>query len=88
MVFGVFSTLFWFILIAHLKSWQPSRLTLGTIVMAIAVINIAGLVYLIRKYRKHPRWLVITGVCGNALSLLLIVYAILGSLFLEYVFRM
>jgi hypothetical protein len=87
-IFGVMTTLFWFVLIPQLSSWRPSRLTLGSIVAAVAVINIAGLVYLVKNYRIHPRWLVVAGIFGNGLSLFVIVYAAAGLIFLEYFFRM
>jgi hypothetical protein len=82
MALGFSTTLFW------LKFGYLSRYTLSWVIMGIAIINIGGLVYLIRKRRDHPRWLVITGISGNGLSLFVIVYSILGCLFLEYVFRM
>jgi hypothetical protein len=88
MALGVSATLFWFIIIPNLKFGYLSRYTLSWVIMGIALINIGGLVYLIRKRRDHPRWLVITGISGNGLSLFVIVYSILGCLFLEYVFRM
>jgi hypothetical protein len=85
---GVVTALAWFFLVPHLKSWQPSRLELGLIAAAIATVNVAGLVYLIRYRRGHPRWMVAAGIGGNGLSLFVIVYAIVGMLFLEYCFRM
>jgi hypothetical protein len=88
MVFGVLSTVFWFIIIPHLSSWQPSRYVLGGIVAAVGLINIAGLIYLIGGYRVHPRWVVAAGICGNALSIFIIAYAVVGCLYLEYFFRM
>jgi hypothetical protein len=88
MVLGVSTALFWFIIIPNLKFGYLSRYNLSLVIMGIALINIGGLVYLIRKRRDHPRWLVITGASGNGLSLCVIVYSMLGCLFLEYVFRM
>lgn len=88
MAFGIASTIFWFVVIPHVSSWRPSRLTVGLLIAAIALANVAGLVYLIRGYRTHPRWLVAVGVGGNALSLFVIAYAVVGCLYLEYFFRM
>jgi len=87
-VLGIFTMLFCFIIILRLISWNPSRLELGLAIITIAMINIGGLVYLIRKRRDHPLWLVIIGISGNVVSLFVIVYSILGLLYLEYVFRM
>ena len=87
-VFGVSSTLFWFIIIPYLKLWNPSRYTFGFVIIGIAMINIGGLVYLIWKRGVYRRWLIVTGVSGNGLSLFVIVYSLVGCLFLEYVFRM
>lgn len=87
-VLGVAAALFWFISILSLSLWNPSRFTIGIVTVCIAMINISGLVYLIRKRADHGRWLIAAGLCGNGLSLFVIVYALAGSLFLEYVFRM
>ena len=87
-VFGVSASLFWVIIILYLRLWNPSRYTLGFVIIGIAMINIMGLVYLIRKRADYRRWLIITGVSGNGLSLFVIVYSLVGCLFLQYVFRM
>jgi hypothetical protein len=87
-MFGVAATLFWFIVIPHLSFWNPSRYTLGIVIICVAMINISGLVYLIRKRADSGRWLIATGLIGNGVSLFVIVYALAGCLFLEYVFRM
>jgi len=87
-VFGVAATLFWFIIVPHLNSWEPSRYTFGIVVICIAMVNIVGFVYLIRKRADYGRWLIATGLIGNSLSLFIIVYALAGSLFLEYFFQM
>lgn len=88
MALGVFTALFWIIMIPNLKFGYLSRYHLTLVIMGIALINVGGLIYLIRKRRDYPRWLVITGISGNGLSLFVIVYSILGCLFLEYAFRM
>jgi uncharacterized membrane protein len=88
MALGVSTVLFLFIIIRNLKFGYLSRYNLSLVIMGIALINIGGIVYLIRKRRDHPRWLIITGISGNGLSLFMIIYSILGCLFLEYVFRM
>ena len=88
MAFGVSCAIFRFIIIAHLNSWRPDRLTLGSIAAAITIINIGGLYYPARHRREHPRWLIVTEILGNCLSLFVIVYAVLGMLYLEYVFRL
>ena len=88
MVLGIVTVLFWFVIIPNLKFGYLSRYNPSVVMMGIALINIGGLVYLTRNRRDHPRWLVITGISGNGLSLSIIVYSILGCLFLEYVFRM
>ena len=87
-VFGVVATLCWFIVIPHLSSWNPSRYTLGIVIIFIAMINISGLFYLTRKRADSGRWLTVMGLTGNGVSLFVIVFALVGSLFLEYFFRM
>ncbi len=86
--FGAASVVFWFVAVPYLETWRPSPLAVGLMVAAIAAVNITGLIYLIRGYREHPRWLVAVGIVGNALSLFVIAYAAAGMIFLEYFFRM
>lgn len=87
-VFGVAATLLWFLIVPNLKLWNPSRYTLGFVIICIATINLFGLFYLIRKRDDYGRWLIVTGLLGNGLSLFLIVFSSAGFFFLEYVFRM
>jgi len=86
--FGAAAVIFWFIAIPHLETWRPSPLAVGLMIAAVGLVNIAALIYLIRGYREHPRWLVAVGIVGNALSLFVIGYAAAGMIFLEYFFRM
>jgi len=88
MVLGVFTTLFWFLILPYLKFTYLSRYNPNLVIMAIAMINVGGLVYLIQNRRHHPRWLIISGVAGNGLSVFVICYSTLGYLFLKYIFRM
>jgi hypothetical protein len=87
-VFGVAATFFWFIFIPNLKCWNPSRCTLGFVVICIAMTNLLGLIYLIRKRGDYERWLIATGLLGNGLSIFIIVFSLAGCIFLEYFFRM
>jgi hypothetical protein len=87
-VFGFAATLFWFILIPNLKPWNPSRYTLGLLVICIAMTNFSGLIYLIRKRNDCGRWLIAAGLLGNGFSIFVIVFSLAGCIFLEYVFRM
>jgi len=87
-VFGVAATLFWCIIIPNLKSWNPSRYTLGFVVICIAMTNLFGLIYLIRKRDDYGRWLIATGLLGNGLSIFIILFSLAGCFFLEFVFRM
>lgn len=66
--FGVIATLFWFIMIPHLQSWDPSPAALCLITVAVAAINITGFVFLFRNRREHPQWLILTGEIGNGFS--------------------
>jgi hypothetical protein len=86
--FGAAAVLFWFAAVPHLKTWRPSPLAVGLMIAAVGMVNIAGLIYLIGRYREHPRWLVAVGIAGNGLSLFVIAYAAAGMIFLEYFFRM
>jgi uncharacterized membrane protein len=87
-VFGVVAALFLIISIPYLKVWNPSRYTVGFVTVAIAMINILGLVYLIRHREDYERWLLIATGLGNGLSLFVIIFSLAGSFFLEYIFRM
>jgi hypothetical protein len=87
-VFGVAATLFWLIIIPNLRFWNPSRYTLGFVILCIATTNLLGLVSVTRKRDDCGRWLIATGLLGNGLSLFIIVFALAGAFFLEYVFRM
>ena len=87
-VFGVAATSFWFITIPYLNTWNPSRKTIGVVVVSIATANLFGLLYLFRKRLDYGRWLVATGLIGNGLSLLIIIYSLAGCFFLGYLFRM
>jgi hypothetical protein len=87
-VFGVVATVFLFFIIPNLKSWNPSRYTLGFVTTVIAAINIFGLVFLIRNREGYERWLLIATGIGNGLSLFVIIFSLAGCFFLEYVFRM
>ena len=87
-VFGVVSTFSLFIIIAYLRSWNPSWYTLGLVIICIATINILGLAYLIRNRDDYGRWLLIATALENGLSLFVIVFSLAGCFFLEYVFRM
>jgi hypothetical protein len=87
-VFGVVAPLFWFIIIPNLKFWNPSRYTLGFVIICVATTNLFGLVSLIRKRDEYGLWLIATGLLGNGLSLFIIVFSLAGCFFLETVFRM
>ena len=87
-VFGVATTLLWFLIVLNLKFWNPSRYTLGFIIICIATINLFGLFYLIRKRDAYGRWLIVSGLLGNGVSLFLIVFSTAACFFLEYIFRM
>ena len=87
-LFGVATTLLWFLIVLNLKFWNPSRYTLGFIIICTATINLFGFLYLIRKRDDYGRWLIVSGLLGNGLSLFLIVLSTAGSFFLEYIFRM
>jgi len=86
--FGVLAAVFWFIVIPHLTRWHPSRPTLAAIAVSIAVANAAGIVYPIRNRAACSPWWMMIGVAANGLSLFVVLYAVAGLVFLEYVFRM
>lgn len=87
-VFGVATTLLWFLIVPNLKFWNPSWYTLGLVIICIATINLFGIFYMIRKRDDYGRWLIVSGLLGNGLSLFLIVFSTVGCFFLEYIFRM
>ena len=89
-VLGVSTVLLWFLLLFRIWKWTlliPGH-DPNLVILAMAILNLAGLTYLILNRRYHPRWLIIAGVAGHSLSLCVIGFSTLGYLFLEYFFRM
>ena len=89
-VIGIFTAVMWLLSIIGicnwgtlLPDWDPTLITI-----TLAIINLAGLIYLVAKRRYYPRWMVIAGAAGNGLSLVVNSYSMLGYLFLKHIFRM
>jgi hypothetical protein len=87
---GLFTVVLWFLLVFRIYRWYNliPNCPWFLVMLGIVLINLAGLAYLILDRRNHPQWLVTAGIAGNGLSLCAIGFFGLGSLFLEYVFRM
>lgn len=89
-VVGAFTALMWILLLFRVCDWNlvSPGVSPTVISITIAMVNIAGLIFLIRHRRHFGPGLFVAGVAGNGLSLFINCFSTLGYIFIKYIFHM